>query len=215
MSNQFQGYQRKTFPVQAARVTPLNIKELAEVCGGKIMEDGEKEGQYSRQYIKVRVAFPLNEEQTKARIGDWLVKQGRTFKVYKDKPFRSTFESTDGTPIPQLNQQDRKPVEKQEKKALPNGPTPANMPKRLAEGVPEVGDKMEGQSHSGITSETVEVPVVNPEPTSVMSDDAHVLPVSDTSPAEGEKPVSKPITLDELNDQAGDPRSTQEILSGN
>jgi len=118
--SEFQDFVRKQFPVQAARVTPMNIEELAEACGGKIMHDGEKEGNFSRDYIKVRVAFPLNEEQTKARIGDWLVKQGRTFKVYKDKPFRSTFENRDGTPVPGGNQQKKKKGK----------PSPSDMPKK-------------------------------------------------------------------------------------
>jgi hypothetical protein len=120
--SEFQDFVRKQFPVQAARVTPMNIEELAEACGGKIMHDGEKENNFSRDYIKVRVAFPLNEEQTKARIGDWLVKQGRTFKVYKDKPFRSTFENRDGTPVPGGNQNRGKGKGK---------PSPANMPKKV------------------------------------------------------------------------------------
>lgn len=208
MSDLFQSFNRKPFNVTAARVTPLNIEELAEACGGTIMHDGDKEGNFSRDYIKVRVAFPLNEEQTRARIGDWLVKQGRTFKVYKDKPFRSTFEMLDGSPVPgQGSRRESAPEQKgrsdhnviQNSPATkPTGPSPANMPKKLAE-TPSVE----------ITSETVEVPVIPvTEPPLVFEPDEQINEI----PEENVQ-TPKPITLDELNDQVGDTRSAQEIMA--
>lgn len=151
MSEHFEDFVRKQFPVQAARITPMNIKELAEACGGTLMQDGDKEGHFSRDYIKVRVVLPLNEEQTKARVGDWLVKQGRTFKVYKDPAFRKTFEQKDGAEAPggtppRKNNQNRKRKPKGKGPRQPqNGPSnqqkpgnfvprtppsPANMPKK-------------------------------------------------------------------------------------
>lgn len=92
MSDLFEPFVRKQFDVEAVRVDPTNIEAVAEACGGRIMGDGEKEGEFSRKYIKVKVFFPLNDEQTKARVGDWVVKHGKSFKVYKDKNFRKTFE---------------------------------------------------------------------------------------------------------------------------
>lgn len=96
MSNDIVNYVRKQFPVRAARVTPMNLEELAKWCGGQIKE-GEKEGNFSRKFIKVRVAFPVSDRQTEARVGDWLVKSGRLFKVYNDKAFRRTFHHEDGS----------------------------------------------------------------------------------------------------------------------
>lgn len=254
MTNEFQGFQRKTFSVRAARVSPLNIEELAKECGGKLMHDGEKDGNLSRDYIKVRVQYPLNDDQTKARVGDWLVKQGRNWKVYKDKAFRNTFEYPDGTQVA------AEPPKKQE------SPSPAVMPKKLAEGTtgPSHGQeilsadeiaRLEHISQGGtpemvITSETVEVPVVNPEPVQeeavatetpveaspeesvpeeaqaaevvtdgtpgpqtleALADESPILP-AENSP-EGESGEKQSITLDELNDMPGDPRSAQEIMS--
>lgn len=116
-----QDFVRKQFPVQAVRVTVLNIAQLTEVCGGELKHDGEKEGNFSRDYIQVPVRNAIHENQTKAHVGDWLVKQGRTFKVYKDKGFRAMFESKDGKPVPGSHAQPRPKAK---------GPNPGNMPKK-------------------------------------------------------------------------------------
>ena len=187
MSNPFQGndFVRKQFPVQAVRVTPLNIKELAEACGGTIKHDGEKEGNFSRDYIHVRVVLPLNDEQTKARIGDWLVKQNRTFKVYKDPAFRKTFEQKDGSPVePSPNPNHKGKHNKPKPKSKPKHPSPADMPEKRAE-VPVTTDNL---THDNVPQ---------------MGDDelkAAGLPQSFEQPVVEEKP--KPITLDELNASA-------------
>lgn len=157
---EFENFVRKQFPVQAVRVTPQNIEELAESCGGKIMHDGEKEGNFSRDYIKVLVQYPKNERQTQAHIGDWLVKQGRNYKVYLDPAFRATFEYPNGESLPggNPNRKNRGP----QKKHHPQGPSPANMPKKVL--VPEKGPEQEDipAGTPVITSETVEVPVIAP-----------------------------------------------------
>lgn len=263
--SEFQGFQRKTFNVQAARVTPLNIEALAEACGGKVMHDGEKEGNLSRDYIKVRVAYPLNDEQTKARVGDWLVKQGRNYKVYKDKPFRNTFEQLDGKPVPQENQPKREQTPQKT-----NGPSPAQMPKKRTEvrdeTGPEIVDLPTGQQiePEGLPSDPEPVEISAPEnpivpegeepvkkflvhdhkasvgcddancPTDRYVDGEHLFSdkiieatpdgwsVTDEAPdqpsladyQEVSEPEKKPITLDELNEMPGDPRSTQQILAG-
>lgn len=211
MYNEFQSFVRKQFPVQAARVTPLNIEELAEFCGGRLMHDGEKDGQFSRDYIKVRVAFPLNEEQTKARVGDWLVKQGRNFKVYKDRAFRNTFETKDGTPVPQ---QEIEQVATQEPSvSSENRPSPAAMPKKIVHTEPastpdEIDQaKLEAQIETETFQESE--PPHAPPSENVVDSDPEAVPSEETPSVE----ESKPITLDELNDQQGDPRSTQEIMA--
>lgn len=178
--SEFQGFQRKTFSVQAARVTPLNIEELAKACGGTIKHDGDKEGQFSRDYIKVRVQYPINERQTEAHVGDWLVKQGKNFKVYQDKPFRNTFELPDGTPVPRT--QPELPKAEQggtTAEFVQKSPSPAQMPKKLAE--PSIAEEQaaaaaayEAAEKAVITPETVEVPIVNPTTEEIQEAASHI-----------------------------------------
>ncbi len=78
-------YVRKPFEVDAVQVTAENLEELAEWCQGTLEED-------NRPYIRVRVARPLNERQTKAYAGDWVLYAGTGFKVYTSKAFHRTFE---------------------------------------------------------------------------------------------------------------------------
>lgn len=78
--------QRKSFDVDAVRVTAENIDEVAEWCRGDVRtaEDG-------RQYIKVRVLRPLNENQTMAFAGDWVLYAGTGYKVYVNGAFNKAF----------------------------------------------------------------------------------------------------------------------------
>lgn len=87
-----QKFQRKSFAVEAVQVTPENMKDVAEWCAGKVMSDGEKEGHLSREHIKVRVAYPINDRQTQAYLGDWVLKSGKSFKVYTNAAFEKSFE---------------------------------------------------------------------------------------------------------------------------
>ena len=86
-------YARKPFIVDAVPVTAENIHEVAKWCLGEVREnrlngdDAEK-----ALYVKVRVLRPLNERQTKAFIGDWILHAGTGFKVYTGKAFESTFD---------------------------------------------------------------------------------------------------------------------------
>lgn len=85
---------RKSFPVEAVRVTAANIEEVANWCGGTIRTE-ESNAPYNagEQYIKVRVETPLTPRQTMAFVGDWVLYAGKGYKVYKDKPFRKSFDS--------------------------------------------------------------------------------------------------------------------------
>ena len=138
----FESFVSKQRPVQAVRVTPINIKDLAEECGGELRHDGEKESNYSRDYIKVNVQWARDKRQTEAHVGDWLVKQGKSWKIFQDHNFRNSFELADGRAITPGNTP-RGPVSEgrrpQKKRGKPNqgpkgkGPTPAHMPKKRAE----------------------------------------------------------------------------------
>lgn len=77
-------YVRKPFEVEAVEVTEDNLEEVAAWCHGDLRED-------NRPYIKVRVARALNERQTKAYPGDWVLYAGTGFKVYTPKAFQKTF----------------------------------------------------------------------------------------------------------------------------
>lgn len=81
-------FQRKPFFVDAVRVTEENAKDVAQWCLGNLVEAED-----GRHHIKVRVHHPLNERQTKAFIGDWILYASKGFKVYTNKAFNNNFES--------------------------------------------------------------------------------------------------------------------------
>ena len=83
-------YVRKPFEVDVVRVTDENVEAVAEWCEGTLMSEGPEDKLV--WFIKVQVARALNERQTKAYPGDWVLKAGTGFKVYTDKAFHKTFE---------------------------------------------------------------------------------------------------------------------------
>ena len=92
MTLEIKKYNRKSFAVEAIQVTPENMAEVAKWCDGEIKTDGEKEGNLSRDHIKVEVSNPLREKQTKAFLGDWVLKSGKkSFKVYTNNAFYKSF----------------------------------------------------------------------------------------------------------------------------
>lgn len=83
---------RKSFPVDAVRVTAENMAEVAKWCDGEIQVDTAQDNTSGNtNFIKVRVQNPLNERQTKAYVGDWVLYAGKGYKVYKDSAFRKSF----------------------------------------------------------------------------------------------------------------------------
>lgn len=80
-------YVRKPFEVDAVEVTEDNMQEVAEWCQGTVHDIPN-----GRPFIKVRVARALNERQTKAFVGDWVLYAGIGFKVYTKKAFNRSFE---------------------------------------------------------------------------------------------------------------------------
>lgn len=81
-------YVRKPFVVEAIRVTAENMEEVAAWCKGEIKllsKDGTP-------YIKVDVTRPLNERQTMAFEGNWVLLAENGYKVFTDKPFRNSYE---------------------------------------------------------------------------------------------------------------------------
>lgn len=97
-------YVRKPFEVQAVQVTEENFEAVASWCGGTIVTtrapkeaDGVSETEEKR-YIKVNVSRPLNERQTQAYVGDWLLEAEKGLKVYADGPFTRNFARADDKP---------------------------------------------------------------------------------------------------------------------
>lgn len=90
-----QEYIRRPLVVLAEEVTEENMEAVATWCGGDIRTSGpsEEEGRPGEQkYIKVPVKRPLNNKQTQAYVGDWVLKAGSGFKVYTPKAFSSSFQ---------------------------------------------------------------------------------------------------------------------------
>lgn len=90
-------YIRKAFEIDAVQVTEENFEEVAKWCDGDIRT--EKHGRKDVRYIQVRVNRPLNERQTKAFIGDWVLYAGTGYKVYTNKAFTSSFEKVDAAVV--------------------------------------------------------------------------------------------------------------------
>lgn len=86
-----QKYARKPFHVDAVQVTEANLAEVALWCAGEIVQT---EGV---SHIKVKVHRALNDRQTKAFVGDWVLYAGTGFKVYMSKAFHSGFEQVDAS----------------------------------------------------------------------------------------------------------------------
>jgi hypothetical protein len=84
-------FARKPFDVDAVQVTAENIEEVAKWCQGDVVDNSTDD-----VHIKVRVLRVLNERQTKAFVGDWVLYAGTGYKVYTNKAFRSSFEPLDG-----------------------------------------------------------------------------------------------------------------------
>lgn len=79
-------YARKPFDVDAVQVTAENMDAVAKWCQGEVQTDGDQ------KFIKVRVARVLNERQTKAYVGDWVLYAGAGYKVYTEKAFKKSFD---------------------------------------------------------------------------------------------------------------------------
>lgn len=80
-------YVRKPFEVEAVRVNRDNIDEVMLWCGATLMDGHD----LTNMYLSVPVKRPLTERQTQARLGDWILKTGDSYKIYTDRAFRDSF----------------------------------------------------------------------------------------------------------------------------
>jgi hypothetical protein len=86
-------YQRKPLKVEAVQVTEDNLYDVAKWCGGDVhttLSSGKK-------YIEVAVLHPLHKKQTRASIGDWVLRSEQGFKIYADAAFQKGFEPAELT----------------------------------------------------------------------------------------------------------------------
>lgn len=81
-------FARKPFYVDVVRVTAENIEAVAEWAMGDVRISAEN----GEPYIKVRVQRPLNERQTQAFVGDYVLYASTGFKVYNADAFAKSFE---------------------------------------------------------------------------------------------------------------------------
>lgn len=81
-------YERLPFTVEAVEVTAENMKTVAKWCGGQIRTSGKRGIQ---KYIKIDVKRALNDRQTMAYIGDYVLRAGSGFKIYTPRAFSESF----------------------------------------------------------------------------------------------------------------------------
>jgi len=91
-------FARKPFFVDAVRVTSENMERVAEWCQGDVNTIQHDSGE--EKYVKVRVHRPMNDRQTQAFVGDWILYAGTGFKVYTPKAFEKSFEEVAEQKLP-------------------------------------------------------------------------------------------------------------------
>jgi hypothetical protein len=111
VSLQPQTFVTKIRQVQAYQVDSENFAVVAAWCGGEIHVPDANEpeaitvlagaaipspGDATRAFIKLNNARLGNPAWGKAFVGDWVVKQGRTFKKYTDQAFTNSYRPSEG-----------------------------------------------------------------------------------------------------------------------
>lgn len=99
MSIKTEGYSRKPFHVDAVQITVENMEEAAAWCAGevrtgkKVVRDDDNNIIERKEvsFVKVDVHRPLNDRQTKAYLGDWVLLSDAGFKVYTERAFEKAF----------------------------------------------------------------------------------------------------------------------------
>lgn len=80
-----QKFMRKTFFVDAIRITTENFEAVASWCKAEIITDD------GAPHMKLEVIRPLNERQTKAYVGDWILTSPSGYKIYNTNAFSRCF----------------------------------------------------------------------------------------------------------------------------
>lgn len=82
-------YVRKPLYVDAVQVTEENFDELVSWCNGTV----EDEEGTDKQFIRIWVHNPMGPRQTKAFVGDWILRHMKGFKIYTRKAFEASFDA--------------------------------------------------------------------------------------------------------------------------
>lgn len=109
-------YIRKPLYVDAVRITTENFEEIAAWCDGKIQKGEVPPGSgKEKTYIKVQVVKPMNVRQTMAFVGDWILLQNETYKIYTNKAFKLAFDLVEETQL--VSPSNAKEAPEQERRA--------------------------------------------------------------------------------------------------
>lgn len=92
MTIEIKSYVRKPFFIEGVQVTAENMAEVSEWCKGEILTVDGNERMPPKKYIRVQVQRPINERQSKAFVGDWVLFANTGFKVYTENAFDRNFE---------------------------------------------------------------------------------------------------------------------------
>ena len=96
---------RKPFYVDVVRVTKDNMAQVAEWCSGELRMLN-REGSEPVPYIQVQVIRPVNDRQTRAFAGDWVIKTETGWKVYTHKAYKDSFDNLPEVPLEYQTQED-------------------------------------------------------------------------------------------------------------
>jgi len=90
---EIQKFVRKPFPVDVVKITDNNFDEVVKWCGGEVQHNPSKNpNKKGARFIRVQVIRALNDRQTKAFVGDYLLQVGTSYKIYTEKAFLESFE---------------------------------------------------------------------------------------------------------------------------
>lgn len=85
---------RKPFYVDGVQVTEENLEQVAEWCKGRVKTSPNPKDK--NRYIKVNVNNPINNRQTTAFVGDYvLYSLTGGFKVYTEQAFNRSFDTAE------------------------------------------------------------------------------------------------------------------------
>ena len=85
-------YIRKNFPVVAVQVNAGNMTQIAEWCGGIIKVSPANERYPESEYVFIEAYRPTHDRQTRAYVGDWIVKSEKGYRVFNHRAFKDNFE---------------------------------------------------------------------------------------------------------------------------
>jgi hypothetical protein len=91
---------RRPFDVNVVEVTPENVEQVAEWCGGTVAQGEYRHSKYKIQLpvVKVPGNGPHKGKSVDARIGYFVVEHNGSFRVYRPKQFEESFQNLKNVP---------------------------------------------------------------------------------------------------------------------